>query len=148
VRIFLNKNINIRQQLEKIINNKSILYNNQLDEVVRILRENLQSNDVIRFEDFEYDAILKIIQSNSSSNLKFAQDKQKDKDKNKEKEIDPNFDGDIQKIGACSTASSDKCAAINTELCIPNNDADACTIILPKQKKVHQIHLRHKWCEG
>ena len=131
VRIFLNKNINIRQQLEKIINNKSILYNNQLDEAVRILRENLQSNDVIRFEDFEYDAILKIIQSNSSANLKFAQEK--DKQKDKEKEIDPNFDGDIQKIGACSTASSDKCAAINTELCIPSNDADACTIILPKQ---------------
>jgi hypothetical protein len=127
VRIFLNKNINIRQQLEKIINNKSILYNNQLDEVNRILRENIQAKEVIKFEDFEYDAILKIIQTNSSANLKFAQDK------DQEKEIDPNFDGDIQKIGACSTASSDKCATINPDLCTPNKDADACTIILPKQ---------------
>jgi len=121
VRTFLNKNKGIRQQLERLINDRSLLYNTKLEEVVRMLQTQVQKNNIIQFEDFDYEAINQLIQSNISTRVNLSQ------------EVGIWFDEELQKYGTCSSAPKDKCSQIQSSLCKPNPKQNGCSVILPKQ---------------
>jgi len=121
VRTFLNKNKGIRQQLERLINDRSLLYNTKLEEVVSMLQTQVQTHNIIQFEDFDYEAINQLIQSNISTQVNLSQ------------EVGIWFDEELQKYGTCSTAPKDKCAQIQPSLCKPNPKENGCSVILPKQ---------------